>query len=162
MGLEIITDELISKLLKSQKIVENPKSRKKRDSGNERITYILSDNEGNRFNLYLRQNYNRGMEDAFSCGLSYVLPSGETFTLIRYNGPSHDHPNKLEKERLGYVSHIHKSSKRYLDETGKADGYAEATTRFNTLEGALSCLLQDCNITGLTANPDQPSLFEKI
>lgn len=160
MGLEIITDDLVDKLLKTQKVVENPRARKKRDSGNERVTYILADEEGNRFNLYLRQNYNKGMEDAFSCGLSYVLPSGEAFTLIRYNGPSHDHPNKLEKERLGYVSHIHKSTKRYLDETGKADGYAEATTRFYTLEGALHCLLNDCNIAGLSANPDQPSLFE--
>lgn len=159
MGLEIITDELIEKLLNTKKVVENPKARKKRGLGNERVNYTLSDEEGNRFKLYLRQNYNRGMEDAFSCGLSYVLPSGETFNLIRYNGPSHDHPNKLERERLGYVAHIHKSTKRYLDETGKADGYAEATNRFSTLEGALYCLLNDCNITGITANPDQPSFF---
>ena len=159
MGLEIITDHLIEKLLSARKVVENPKARKKRDSGNERVTYILSDDEGNRFNLYLRQNYNKGMEDAFSCGLSYVLPSGETFTLIRYNGPSHDHPNKLERERLGFVAHIHKSTKRYLEQTGKADGYAEATDRYSTLDGALHCLISDCNISGLTANPDQPRLF---
>ena len=160
MGLEIITDELISKLLETHKTVENPRTRKKRDSGNERVTYILSNDEGNRFNLYLRQNYKPGMEDAFSCGLSFILPSGETFTLVRYNGPSHNHPNKLENERLGYVSHIHNASKRYLDDTGKADGFAEATNRFSTLEGALSCLLADCKISGLTANPDQPSLFK--
>lgn len=159
MGLEIITDELINKLLSSNKVVENPRARKKRDSGNERVTYILSDEEGNRYNLYLRQNYNMGMEDSFSCGLSYVLPSGETFTLVRYNGPSHNHPNKLEKEKLGYVSHIHKASKRYLDETGKADGFAKATDRFRTLEGALHCLIEDCNISGLSSEPDQPSLF---
>jgi len=159
MGLEIITDELIEHLLKTSKTVENPKARKKKDSGHERVTYILSDTEGNRFNLYLRQNYKTGMEDAFSCGLSYILPSGEAFTLIRYNGPSHNHPNKLENEKLGYVCHIHKSGKRYLEETGRADGYAEATTRYSTLQGALSCLLEDCNISGLTANSDQPSLF---
>nr|WP_091695257.1 hypothetical protein [Algoriphagus locisalis] len=159
MGLEIITDELIQHLLKTPKRVENPKARKKTDSGNERVTYIVSDDEGNRFNLYLRQNYKPGMEDAFSCGLSYILPSGEAFTLVRYNGPSHDHPNKLEKERIGYVPHIHTSSRRYLDETGKADGFAKGTDRFRTQEGALACLLKDCNVTGLTANPDQPSLF---
>lgn len=159
MGLEIITDELINHLLKTPKAVENPRAREKRDSGNVRKTYILSDNEENRFNLYLRQNYKPGMEDAFSCGLSFILPSGETFTLVRYNGPSHDHPNKLEKERLGYLPHIHRASKRYLDETGKADGFAEVTDRFSTLEGALFCLLEDCNISGLSANPDQPRLF---
>jgi hypothetical protein len=159
MGFEIITDELIQHLLKTLKRVENPKARKKQESGNERITYILSDTEGNRFNLYLRQNYKPGMEDAFSCGLSYILPSGEAFTLIRYNGQSHDHPNKLENERLGFVPHIHRASRRYLDETGKADGFAERSDRFYTLDGALACLLKDCNVDGLSANPDQPSLF---
>ncbi len=159
MGLEVITDLLIENLLKVKKQVENPRARKKRGLGNERVTYIVSDEEGNRYNLYLRQNYKPGMEDAFSCGLSWILPSGETFTLIRYNGPSHDHPNKLEKVRLGYVCHIHKATKRYLDETGKADGFAESSKRYNTLGGALHCLLEDCNITGLTSNPDQPSLF---
>jgi len=159
MGLEIITDELINNLLKIDKTVENPRARTKRGSGNERKTYLLSDAEGNRFNLYLRQNYKPGMEDAFSCGLSFILPSGVAFTLVRYNGPSHNHPNKLENEKLGYICHIHKSSKKYLDETGKADGYAEATKRYHTLEGALYCLIKDCNISGLLANPDQPSLF---
>lgn len=159
MGLEIITDRLIEKLLKSPKVVENPKARKKRDSGNERVTYILSDEEGNSFNLYLRQNYKKGMEDDFSCGLSWILPSGETFTLIRYNGPSHNHTNKLEGKKLGFVPHIHKASKRYLDETTKADGCAEATDRFHTLDGALHCLMSDCNITGLSANPEQLGFF---
>lgn len=159
MGLEIITDELIAHLLQVDKTVENPHARTKRDSGNEGKTYLLSDAEGNRFNLYLRQNYKPGMDDAFSCGLSYVLPSGETFTLIRYNGPSHNHSNKLENEKLGYVCHIHKSSKKYLDSTGKADGYAEPTKRYYTLEGALHCLIVDCNIQGISADPDQPSLF---
>lgn len=35
MGLEIITDQLIENLLASPKVIENPKARKKRDSGNE-------------------------------------------------------------------------------------------------------------------------------
>lgn len=159
MGLEVITDEVIARLLQSKKVVENPRARKKRDSGNERVTYILSDDEENRFNLYLRQNYKPGMADAFSCGLSWILPSGETFTLVRYNGPSHTHPNKLENSRLKFVCHIHKSSKRYLDETGKADGYAEETKRYKTLEGALHCMIYDNNIEGLTAQPDQQELF---
>lgn len=160
MGLEIITDEVIDRLLKTFKQVENPRARKKSDLGNERVTYILSDDEGNRFNLYRRQNYKRGMEDSFSCGLSYLLPNGEIFTLTRYNGPCHNHKNKLEENRLGYVCHIHKASKKYLDETGKADGYAESTTRFYTLDEALKCLVSDCNISGLTTIPDQSSIFQ--
>ncbi len=159
MGLEIITDELIGKLLKTEKTVDNPGARKKKDSGNERVNYNLSDTDGNHFKLYLRQNYNPGMQDSFSCGLAYVMPSGETFTLVRYNGPAHNHFNKLEKEKIGLVSHIHRATKRYLDNTGKADGHATATNRFITLEGALFCLINDCNIKGLTAKPDSPTLF---
>ena len=99
------------------------------------------------------------MEDDFSCGLLYTMPSGEKFTLIRYNGPSHNHANKLEKKKIGYVCHIHKATSRYLDKTGKGDGYAEPTERFTTLEGALSCLLKDNHISGLTAKSDQPGMF---
>ncbi|HBM16538.1 MAG TPA: hypothetical protein DD381_09395 [Lentisphaeria bacterium] len=155
MGLEVITDEFISKLIKIKKSVENPRTRKKRESGNERATYTLYDEEGNRYDLYLRQNYYLGMSDDFSCGLSWLMTGGEYFTLIRYNGSSHIHFNKIERNRLSFICHIHKATKKYLDETGIADGFAEESSRYSTLEEALFCLIQDCNIEGLNINPMQ-------
>lgn len=155
MGLEIITDELISKLLKIKKSVENPRARKKRESGNERVTYILSDEEGSRYNLYLRQNYKPGMSDDFSCGLSWIMSDGESFTLTRYNGMSHIHFNKIEREKLSFVFHIHKATQRYLEETGIADGYAEESSGYSTLNEALFFLIQNCNIEGLNITPFQ-------
>ena len=56
MGLEVITDELIEKLLKVKKTVDNPRARRKNEDGNERVNFNLSDAEGNKFILYLRQS----------------------------------------------------------------------------------------------------------
>ena len=36
----------------------------------------------------------------------------------------------------------------------KPESQAEATSRFQTLEGALACLMQDFNVTGLNAQND--------
>ena len=36
---------------------------------------------------------------------------------------------------------------------------AEETARYQTLEGALACLIEDFSLSGIRANPDQPSLF---
>ena len=36
---------------------------------------------------------------------------------------------------------------------------AEETTRYQTLEGALACLIEDFSLSGIRSNPDQPSLF---
>ena len=36
---------------------------------------------------------------------------------------------------------------------------AEETTRYETLDGALACLIEDFRLSGIRANPDHPSLF---
>ncbi len=43
----------------------------------------------------------------------------------------------------------------------KIDSHAEETPRYRTLEGALACLIEDCNVRGLTAESDQPELFDE-
>ena len=42
---------------------------------------------------------------------------------------------------------------------GTASSLAEETTRYETLEGALACLIEDFRLSGIRANPDHPSLF---
>jgi len=160
MGLEIVTDELIEKLLRANKTVLNPSAKNKIDSGHEKNNFNITDDEDNKFVLYVRQNMQQGMEDDFSCGLIWTLPSGESLTLIRYNGASHAHTNRLEKTKLHLACHIHKATQRYLDHVGKADGYAEETDRYNTAFDALRCLTEDCNISGLSFLTDQQTLFK--
>ena len=103
------------------------------------------------------------MEDDFSCGISWISKTGEVLTLKRYNGSSHNHPNHLEKEKLGYVCHIHIATEKYIKANKKAEGFAKKTDRFTTVQGALHCLVTDCKVSGLKTEGDinnQQKLFD--
>lgn len=165
MAFESVTDTKIAELIAMPKRVINPSSRSKIKEGHEQYNYKIksTDLDEYEFELYTRQNLREEMEDDFSCGISWLAPNGESFTFKRYNGPSHNHPNKLEKEKLGYVAHIHKATEKYIKANLKATGFAEKSERYNSLKGALHCLVTDCNITGISTEPDQTNqikLFE--
>jgi hypothetical protein len=166
MAFESLTDDKIADLLNCPKHLTNPQARSKNKDGHEQVNYKVSATDGSdhEFELYKRQNLRDGMEDDFSCGISWVAPNGETLTLKRYNGPNHDHPNHLEKVRLGLTCHIHIATEKYIKANRKAEGFAEATNRYNTIEGALHCLVTDCKIKGISTEPDnlsQTTLFEE-
>ena len=159
MGIEVLTDGRIQSLLFSSKKVINSSTRDKTKGKHLERNYevvCLGTNEYS-FNLFVRQSIL--IENDFSCGLIWNMPSGEIITLIRYNGSSHSHPNHLEQEKLGFNCHIHKATERYIKAGKKAEGYAEVTDRYSTVEGALHCLVKDCNIAGVTTNPDQLKLI---
>lgn len=160
MSFESLTDNKIAELLKLPKRVVNPNIRQKIKDGKEQFNYILSciGKDKYKFELYTRQNMREGMEDDFSCGLSWVASNGESLTLCRYNGPSHDHPNHLENEQLGYNCHIHKTTEKYINANRKPEGFAEFTKRYSTLKGAFHCLVNDCNISGISTEQDLPKL----
>ena len=40
----------------------------------------------------------------------------------------------------------------------KPESEAEETDRFSTLEGALACLIDDFQVSGIRARPDEPQL----
>lgn len=166
MAFESLTDDKIANLLNCEKKLTNPQARIKIKDGSERVNYkvIATDGSGHRFELYKRQNLREGMENDFSCGLSWIAPNGETLTLKRYNGPSHNHPNHLEKNKLGYNSHIHIATEKYIQANKKPEGFAETTDRYNTVDGALHCLVTDCKIKGIQTTPNdnsQTNLFDK-
>ena len=156
MAFESLTDEKIAELLNCPKRLTNPNARSKKKDGHEQVNYkiISSDNSENQFELYTRQNLKEEMEDDFSCGLSWIAPNGETMTLKRYNGPNHNHPNYLEKEKLGYNCHVHLATEKYIKANRKAEGYAEVSSRYKTLKGAIHCLVKDCKISGIQTEAD--------
>ncbi|MEY8022113.1 hypothetical protein AB8P51_14840 [Muriicola sp. SD30] len=165
MAFESITDDKIKELLECPKRLTNPQARNKSKEGREQVNYnvVSLDGSDHKFEIYKRQNLRPGMEDDFSCGISWVAANGETLTLKRYNGSSHAHPNHLEKNRLGYKCHIHIATEKYIQANRKAEGYAEETNRYSTLEGALYCLMNDCNIKGLSTTSDitnQTTIFD--
>lgn len=159
MGFESINDAKIQELLALSKRVTNPKARATTKSQHIEYNYNVVDSVSGdiSFNIYVRQNTQ--IEEDFSCGLRWNMPSGEVITLARYNGSSHSHENKIEREKLEFVCHIHLATERYIAIGKKSEGFAKATDAYSTYKGALYCLVKDCNISGLNPEPDQPNLF---
>ena len=111
---------------------------------------------GNRFRLIFRQNRITPLD--FSIILAVrSLQSNVIFRLLRYNGKSHEHTNRIERTRF-YNFHIHKATERYQREGQKEDGYAVPTDRYSDLRGALKCLIDDANIE--IPQDSQGNLFE--
>ena len=156
MGFETINNEKIFNLIAEIKTVQNPAAKYIEKDGMKRKNYVLSGENGNEYTLYLRQNTRIGMYDDFSCGLSWLMSSGEVLTLVRYNGPSHQHRNHLEKEILPLGCHIHSAKEEYILAGRKPEGFAQLTDKYETLEGALHTLTNDCNIVGIKTQPDPP------
>ena len=72
MGYESITDDKIKELVKMKKRVTNPNARQLDKGGHIQQNFTVSGDEGYKFQLYVRQN--KEIDDAFSCGLSWLMP----------------------------------------------------------------------------------------
>ncbi len=109
------------------------------------------DEKEGRFLIYQRQNLDD--EKDYSCGICYLPRGGAPLTLARYNGPSHEHGD------IAYRPHIHRASEKAIAEGKKPESGAEETSRFESLEGALACLIDDYNVSGVKAQHDDPRLI---
>lgn len=107
--------------------------------------------EAERFVIYQREN----LADAadFSCGIRYCPLGAVPIMLARYNGDSHKHGE------IAYRPHIHSTTAAAILAGRAPDSEARETDRYSTLEGALACLLEDYNITGINALRDEQRLF---
>lgn len=152
MAIEEITADMLANLLVVPKRVVNPQARRRVEERYEKLDYEVITSEGDlRFRVYVRQSLN--FPDAFSCGIRWLLPSGETLTLARYNGPNHMHGE------IAYECHIHRATEEAIRLGRKPECHAEVTKRYHTVNGALHCLVVDFRIEGLDTAPDQPELF---
>ena len=120
MGIESLNDEKINELLSMPKKVINNNIQWHKKPGHKEKNFLVKsmDNRHN-FKLYVRQNLAPTMKDDFSCGLSWLAPSGETITLIRYNGKSHTHTNHSDKQKFIFSCHIHKATEEYINKGKK-------------------------------------------
>lgn len=157
MSIRRYTDEEIGALRSAPKQVVNPGARwsdkpRARPSHRQRGFQASGrQDEDVRFSIYQRQNLVD--ECDFSCGIVHLPPGGDPLVLARYNGPSHAHGDVV------YRAHIHRASERAIAAGRKPESEAEETDRFKTVEGALACLIEDFNVSGLTVRPDEPRLF---
>ena len=158
MAIDTVTDDQIDQLLSVQKEIQNPGAQETNKGSHVQRNFEVESEDGKKFSLYTRQN-NR-VPDDFSCGLLLYMSNGESLTLVRYNGSSHPHPNKLEGTSTNFKCHIHKATERYIQAQRRPEGYAEATDKYRTLSQALRCIVTDCNVSGLPSELLHRDLFE--
>jgi len=157
MAFESLTDSRIQDLLQMPKRVTNPTARNVADANHDRRDYVVESADGKeRFKLFVRQN--KTITEAFSCGLVWLPAGGESLILARYNGSSHEHPNRLEKTKIGLACHVDRVTERYIQANLKAEGFATESKEYQTCNGALHKLVADCNITGIETVADYPEL----
>ncbi len=115
--------------------------------GGREASIWLDSLHGYSFKVTLRQNkFNRLNFGVF---LFLFRPSSRSLIhLLRYDGKYHDHLNSIEQERIINEFHIHQFTERYFEKYGfeKMDGWAYTTNRYQDLNGAFRCLIEDASL----------------
>ena len=106
--------------------------------------------EGLRFEVYQRQNIQDPAD--YSCGIAHISLDGSRLTLARYNGPGHEHGDIFHRP------HIHRTTAEAIASGRKPEREAAETDRYETLEGALACLVANFNVVGISPSHDTPRL----
>ena len=155
--MKLYTEADLATLQSMQKRVINPGARwlekpKTRPVHRQRAFQVSggSDDEA-RFLIYQRENLLDQFD--YSSGILYLPRGASSLTLARYNGPSHEH------REIVYRTHIHRASEKAIAAGLKPESDAEETDRFETLEGALACLVGDFNVTGIRVQHDNEPRF---
>ncbi len=115
-----LTDSQIAALLAEPKALPDNYSEKlqlRSKRGHRERELEVAGEQGSEFRLILRQSNFNQLD--FSVILAYrPAKSTQVFRLCRYNGKSHQHTNKLEKQTF-YDFHIHRATERYQLESGE-------------------------------------------
>ena len=154
-----LTDIEIEALIKEEKRIDIPISefgrKLKEKKGHKEFDLVIERSDRSAFKIIIRQSIENPLD--FSAILGFIPPKKtDVFLLRRYNGKSHEHRNKIEKEPLFYDFHIHFATERYQKEGPREEYYAVVTDRYADLHGAIDCLVSDCNII---SNDLQGNLF---
>ena len=153
----ILDDNEILQLMKEQKpfpIDYGNLFKTKDKRGHKEQELSISRVDGSKFKVVLRQNQVNILD--FSLILAYV-PKNKTsvFRLRRYNGKSHQHSNKIEKE-IFYEFHVHQATERYQRAGFDEDAYAIPSVEYANINEAFDCFVKDCAIV---LPPEAPELF---
>lgn len=153
MAKEDLTDARLSELIGMAKRVANPGARERAEGRHLRTDYRVVSVEGNHeFSLFTRQSTR--LHASYSAGLRWLRRGRESVMLVRCNGPSHEHTNAFEGDKISFGCHIHIATARYLCANRSEEGFAEPTRAYINLAGALLHLAEMCNIGGFDAGND--------
>jgi hypothetical protein len=144
-----ITDIEIDALIKEEKRIDQSLAafgrNLKEKKGHKEFDLVINRPDHSAFKIIVRQSIENPLD--FSAILGFIPPNKtDVFLLRRYNGKSHEHKNKIEKEPVFYDFHIHTATARYQIEGLREEFYAEVTDRYADLYGAIECLVTDCKI----------------
>jgi hypothetical protein len=143
----LLTDKEITDLINEPKYI--PKEygdifQLKEKMGHKEQELTLPRTDGSQFKIIIRQS-NFNLLD-FTVILGYIPPKKNTlFRLIRCNGKSHKHTNKLENVSFEDF-HIHKATERYQANGYFEDTYAEPTDKYFDIYQAWDTFLKECNV----------------
>jgi len=142
---DFLSDAQIAALLAEPKLLsEDFRARLagKAKRGHQEAELDVQGTAGSEFRIIMRRSSSNPLD--FSVILAYRVPNSSTvIRLRRYNGKSHSHSNPLERQGF-YDFHIHTATERYQVTGNREDTFAEATTRYASIDEALDCLLEDC------------------
>ena len=93
------------------------------------------------FSVYVRRGLTA--EGDFSCGIAYRVTSGESLMLARYCGWGHSHREIVRSP------HIHWLTGRARAAGTTVELEAVAADRFDNLESAVLCLVEDFNLSDI-------------
>lgn len=112
----------------------------KRKRGHREADVVVQGDGGRQFRIITRMAEMNQLD--FSVILAVQLTS-RLFRLRRYNGNSHEHTNRIEASKIeGF--HVHLATERYQALGMSEDAYAEPSSRYCDLNGAIQCLVDDC------------------
>lgn len=118
---------------------------------------------GSRFKLIIKQSKFSKRDFCLTLGV-YPLNSKTLFRLLRYDGNGHVHSNKRFDgdlvDLIEYNFHIHRATERYQEAGLDEEYYAEPTDRYTSLNEALDCIIEDCNL--VVPDGETGSLFGRI
>ena|ERR1017187_8768087 len=147
MDFFLTDDEIQNLILEEKKITHglNDFFKMKDKKGHREHDISILRPDGSTFKIIVRLSKENLLD--FSAILGFIPPKkSEVFLLRRYNGKSHEHSNRIEKEIAFYDFHIHTATERYQREGPREEYFAEITDRYSDVHGALDCLIKDCNV----------------
>jgi len=143
----VFSDTDIMAMLSEPKLIPEARAPTwKTKSGHKERDVAMRGESGRDYEVRLRQSLVNPLD--FSIIVSTVVErTGQVFRLRRFNGKSHQHANKLEGTAPFYDFHIHTATERYQSSGHREDHFAEVTTAYGNIRGALAHALGVCSIT---------------
>lgn len=157
------TEEDITALIQCPKcVVQPPKREMKSNRGSLRNEMELKAAKGlDRFSVFMRVSEH--FREDFSIGLKYHSPDGQSFNLIRCNGPHGEHLDIRREPGAHFSYHIHKISAEDINDGNFAERHGATTDGYASYEEALVYFLKTVGVIDaekyFPAHASQPALF---